>query len=421
MSAPTAIDQPLIVRDLERQVAHWLAAARTFRDAEEFASLQAWKSVERETGAPLRQQLNGVVEELVALGEATAALVGEARRDGSRIPAAQEAIQKFRRRYVQVDTTLDFIGDAVNSRTSPLLCAALTNLDRLAYTSIEPVLRKAGKPVPRVLVYQDKGTGASILRAGVRLWAPGAIMPVAAIKIVRHNLYRPTSLFHETGHQVAHLTNWVPALREALGTALAADRELRSMWTAWASEIAADVFAFLHTGYASVAALYDVVGDAATILRWPIGDPHPVGWLRTALGCEFSVQCFGRDGPWQSLMRSMAANHPLSRADDTVRGLAERSMAAMPEIARACLGSSVPGLGGAPMTTVLDPSRVSPAALTELEKQGGAGLWSSAHWRRSEGIRMVALAGLREAEDPASASRWIERARSWLTSEAKAA
>src|SRR5918995_1488835 len=98
-------------------------------------------------------------------------------------------------------------------------------LDRLAVASMAPVLQRAGKPVPRVLVYQDKGTGASIIRAGVRLWVPGAVMPVAAIKIVRHNLYRPTSLFHETGHQVAHLTDWVPAIRSALDNALSRDPE----------------------------------------------------------------------------------------------------------------------------------------------------------------------------------------------------
>ena len=46
------IDDPLVVADLERQVAHWLAAARTFRDAEEFASVEAWRSVERDTATP---------------------------------------------------------------------------------------------------------------------------------------------------------------------------------------------------------------------------------------------------------------------------------------------------------------------------------------------------------------------------------
>ena len=421
MTTPVALTQTLVAADLSRQVAHWLASARTFRDAEEFASLEAWRSVELEIGVPLRTELNRVVEELVALGEATAQLAKQARTDPALLPKAAAAVQRFRRRYVQVDTTLDFLGDAVNSRTSKVLRAALSTLDELAVASMRPSLELARKPVPRVLVYQDKGTGASILRAGVRLWAPGAVMPVAAIKIVRHNLYRPTSLFHESGHQVAHLTGWTETTRQEISRALADDSELQAMWTPWASEIVADVFAFLHTGYASVAALYDVVGDSETILRWPLGDPHPIGWLRTILGCEFSRLCFGRDGPWNTLQRAMMARFPAASAEATLAALLERSVAAMPQIARACLTAPVPALGGKPMTTVHNPERVSPAALAELERGAGPALWTSPHWRKAEGIRIVALAGLREAEQPDTASYWIDRARTWLNAEAKAA
>jgi hypothetical protein len=421
MTAPATLDDHLVAADLERQVAHWLAAARTFRDAEEFASLEAWQSVEREIGAPLRQQLHATVEELIAFGDATAKLVASIKRDPTAIGRAAAAVQRFRGQYVQVDTTLDFLGDAVNSRTSPQLRAALSTLDRLAVASMAPVLQRANKPIPRVLVYQDKGTGASILRAGVRLWAPGTIMPVAAIKIVRHNLYRPTSLFHETGHQVAHLTDWVPAVRASISRAVGAEAELRAMWTPWASEIAADVFAFLHTGYASVAALYDVVGDSQTILKWPLGDPHPIGFLRTALGCAFARQCFGPTGPWVSLERAMLARFPVDTAEATLQPLLVRSMTAMQQIAAACLSAPVPALRDRPMTDVLDPARVSPAALEELERTGGAALWTSHHWRQSEGIRIVALAGLREAERPETATQWIDRARAWLTNQARAA
>ena len=421
MTEPVPLADTLVAADLKRQVAHWLASAKVFRDAEEFASLEAWRSVEREIGVPLRGAIHAIVEELLAMGEATRALVAEARSDPARLAKAAMAVQRFRRRYSQVDTTLDFLGDAVNSRTSRVLRQTLGNLDRLAYASMEPALRAADKPVPRVLVYQDKGLGASILRAGVRLWSPGAVMPVAAIKIVRHNLYRPTSLFHESGHQVAHLTGWTESGRAALAQTLADDSQLAAMWTPWASEIVADVFAFLHTGYASVAALYDVVGDAMAILRWPVGDPHPVGWLRTALGCEFARLCFGRDGPWNALQRAMMARFPADGADAALRPLLERSLAVLPRIAQACLDAPVPGLGGRPMTSIHDPRRVSPAALGELERSAGAALWTSPHWRQSEGIRIVALAGLREAERPETASQWIGKARCWLNHEALAA
>lgn len=421
MKNVATLDHSFVIADLERQVAHWLAASRTFRDAEEFASLMAWKSVEREVGVPLRLQLNAAVEELIALGEATAALITKARQDPSLVGQAETSVQRFRHRFVQVDTTLDFLGDAVNSRTSPLLCATLSTLDRLAVASMAPVLQRANKPVPRVLVYQDKGTGASILRAGVRLWAPGTIMPVAAIKIVRHNLYRPTSLFHETGHQVAYLTDWTSSVSASIARALSGDSQLQAMWTPWASEITADVYAFLLTGYASVAALYDVVGDANTILRWPIGDPHPIGWLRTALGCAFASQCFGANGPWVQLQRAMEVCHPAASADVSVQPLLARSLEFMPRIAAACLSAPVPALQNRPMTDVLDPQRVSPIALSELERNAGAALWTSPHWRQTEGIRIVALAGLREAEHPDTASLWIDRARAWLTTEVKAA
>ena len=418
----TSIDVGMraVAGDLERQLAHWLAAASTFTDAEEFASEPAWQSVEGDVGLPLRRHLSVIVQELIAMGRAGLALARSARRDTTDLVPAARAVQQFRQRYAQVETTLDFFGDAVNSRTSPQLRAALQTLDGLATASMTPVLRRAGLPPVPVLTYVDKGMGASILRSGIRLWVPGAINPVAAIKIVRHNLYRPTSLFHESGHQVAHLTGWVPSVQATLATTLAADSELAQMWTAWSSEIAADVFAFLHTGYASITALYDVVGDARTILRWPIGDPHPVGWLRTLLGCALCRQVWGT-GPWDDLETAVVTANPLVRAEPTLRSLLERSRVRLPAIAAACLDSPVPGLRGLPMTSVLDPARVSPAALAQLERAAGAALWVSTHWRRSDGIRLVALAGLREAEQPHEARAWIDRARTWMTASSAAA
>ena len=117
----------------------------------------------------------------------------------------------------------------------------------------------------------------------------------------------------------------------------------------------------------------------------------------------------------------MEARFPATLADATLQPLLERSMAAMPRIAEACLLAPVPALDGKPMTSELDPKRVSPAALAELERAGGAALWTSPHWRNKEGIRIVALAGLREAERPETATQWIDRARMWLTADAAAA
>lgn len=409
-----------VVNDLERQLGHWLGAARSFLDAEEFASRSAWESLEQSIGMPIRSQLSRTVDELLRDGRGAAAAVRAARLDPGRLAAAHAAVQEFRRLYLKVETTLDFFGQAVNSRTSPHLRAAMQTLDRLARQSIEAALRPLGIDVPPALTYIGDGLGASIIRAGIRLWAPGTVNPVAAIKIVRHNLYRPTSLFHETGHQVAHLTGWNDALTAALGQAFSDDPALRAMWQPWASEIAADVYAFVLTGYASVAALYDVVADDRTMLRWPLGDPHPVGWLRTLLGCAMCRHAYG-PGPWDGLEEAVLATYSPSRAEPTTIPLLVRSQSRMATLAQACLDLDVAGFRGRSIRSVVDPQRVSPAALAELERTAGPALWTSPHWKQVEGIRVVALAGLREAENPDSAAEWTTRAQAWMTGLPRAA
>lgn len=409
-----------VVDDLERQVQHWLGSARGCLDAESFASRAAWESVEQAVGLPVRTQLARTVEELIRVGRSAERSVRAARTQPGAVPTAQAAVERFRRRYLQVETTLDFFGQAVNSRTSRRLATTMATLDRLALQSIEASLGQVGIVVPPVLTYIGEGLGASIIRAGIRLWAPGTVNPVAAIKVVRHNLFRPTSLFHETGHQVAHLTHWNDALQAALGRELADDPALRAMWQPWSSEVTADVYAFALTGYASVAALHDVVADSRTILRWPLGDPHPVGWLRVLLGTAMCRAAYG-PGPWDRLEEAVVAANPLSRADESTLPLLRRSHERMDRIARTCLGAPVPGFGGRPVTAVIDPRRVSPQALAELERSAGAALWTSPHWRQAEGIRIVALAGLREAEHPDRAGQWVERAEAWFTDTARAA
>ena len=82
------------------------------------------------------------------------------------------------------------------------------------------ILDATGHSTPAVLTYIDKGLGASILKAGLRLWDGGDLSPVAAVKITRHNLLRPTAAIHEAGHQVAHITGWNDELASELSRAL---------------------------------------------------------------------------------------------------------------------------------------------------------------------------------------------------------
>jgi hypothetical protein len=65
----------------------------------------------------------------------------------------------------------------------------------------------------------------------------------------------------------------------------------------WASEIAADTFAFAHTGYAAVAALSDVVsGRGSQVFRFLPEDVHPIAYLRVLLGAGLPLHQAQRSG-----------------------------------------------------------------------------------------------------------------------------
>ena len=91
------------------------------------------------------------------------------RDDRGRSRRLRQRVIAFRRRYVQVETALDFYGDAINSRTSrdwPGCCARATCSRSRASRRCSMPLRQE---VPPVLTFVDKGLGAIILRAGLRL------------------------------------------------------------------------------------------------------------------------------------------------------------------------------------------------------------------------------------------------------------
>jgi hypothetical protein len=94
----------------------------------------------------------------------------------------------------------------------------------------------------------------------------------------------------EAGHQAAHVAGWNQELASALREGL--------------DKTVADAFAFVHTGYATVAALHDVLaGEDRLVFRHIPGDPHPVSCIRVLLGIEMCRQCYGA-GPWDELVEA---------------------------------------------------------------------------------------------------------------------
>jgi hypothetical protein len=396
-----------------RQVWHWRAATVGLQDPENFASAAAWQSVERYLDVALRQHLGEAASRLEREADA---LVAELRAASTahELEGLRVRVIRFRQRYLEVETALEFFGHAVNTRTSARIAGLLRACDAMAVMSIRKVLDPLRHPVPPILTYIDKGLGASILRAGLRLWDGGSVSPAAALKLTRQNLYTPTSLCHEAGHQLAHIVGWNGELAALLERELAsASGEVAATWAAWASEIAADTHAFAHTGYGSVAALHDVVSGGPSVFRLIPGDPHPVAYLRVLLGVQMCIRFYGA-GPWDDLGRAWVEAYRLSTALPDVRSLAERSVPLLPRIAELCLLTPMRAFGGKPIVAYVDPTRVRPDALARLAYEAGASLTTSSYWVREEALRLLALTSYLVATEPERSVEITRQYENWM-------
>jgi len=394
-----------------RQVGHWTAAAEALRNLDELASPQAWAGLESYLGLAVRTRLTGVVDRLLA-----EAAVLRAELRAAETVAAVDAVRRhmlaFTGRYLRAELTVDFFTDAVKTRTTPRLAGLLRACDTLAHRSLAQALEPLDRPVPVVLSYVDTGRGAQILKAGLRLWDGGTESPAAAVKITWHNLLRPTALIHETGHQFAHACGWTSefaaGLRRTLPPAAA------QHWAAWASETVADAFAFAHTGYASVAALHDVVaGNTAAVHRVIPGDPHPPAYLRVLLGVRMCRTHYGA-GAWDDLEEAWIAAHPVRDADPGTGDLLRDCLPALDDVTRLSLDTPMRAFGGRPLSALVPPARSHPKALEDLEQRLGPALYRSMHWIWAEALRLLALTGYRVATRPDQAAEVLRQQEDWM-------
>jgi hypothetical protein len=402
------IDQFSAVRSqLARQVNHWVTAAAGL-DPDDLASAEAWKRLERYLGLSLRKHLDGVIAKL-RLEANILTVTLRAAESPTALRDLQQRLLAFRRKFLRAETTLDFYADAINTRTSPHMAGLLRACDILAYRSMSQLLDQLGQTTPVAITYIDKGLGASILKAGLRLWDGGAENPAAAIKIVRHNLLRPTALIHECGHQVAHIVGWNRELAETLDNDLNhAPEGVADAWSSWASEIAADAFAFVNTGYASVAALHDVLaGEGTSVFQHTLGDPHPIAHLRVLLGVETCRYFYGA-GPWDALAASWTATYPIRAAASQTQRLVEQSVPLLPRIVQLTFNTPQRAFHGRPLRALIQPERVSPAELQALRQRLGVSLYTSMHWLWMEGLRLLALTGWQLAVDPVNAAEVLK-------------
>ncbi len=381
-----------IYNSLSRQVNHWLQAAFRLSVLDNLASSNAWHGIDHKMGVLLRDTLKKSIDEVIALANSLKTQLENA-NDTHNLSSIKRGVLQLRNVYLKAEETIHFYTEAVNSRTTPALAALLRACDVLCVRSMQELLQPLGKQTPSVLTYVDKGVGASILKAGLRLW-DGKISPVAAIKVTQHNLYRPTAIIHETGHQVAHILNWTEELSAALETELKNHpKEVGAAFAGWSSEMAADAFAFVHTGFAAVAALNDVViGTPQAVFAYHQFDPHPISYIRVLMNTEMCRQFYG-SGPWNNLEESFKNDYDINLANYNSVALIKMCAKALPDVVQILLKKSYRAFGNKSLAQMIPPDRASPKELEKLEYLAGPALFTSHAWIAKECLRLLALNG----------------------------
>jgi hypothetical protein len=412
MPAPDRVSAGLRSQ-LLRQLNHWEGAAERLDDFEATASPEAWASLERYVGVTLRGGLKQAREQLKREAVAVRAAFN-AVRTRQELEHLADQVALLRKRYLQTELLVDFYVAAVRARANPEVGLQLRACDVMADRTVRGTLEQLAMTTPPIMTYFTTGVGASILRIGTRLW-DGSLSPIAAIRLTYHNRFRTTSLFHECGHQVAGITGWNEAFAETLRTHLAgASPEIAETVASWASEMAADSFAFAYSGYAAVVALSDVVaGRGAEVFRFLLGDPHPISYLRVLLGVEMCRRFYGM-GPWDELATAWQQLYPVRDAPPFSGTVVTAVVPLLPRIVEAALLTPMACFHDKTLADLVDPQRASPAALREMQSKAGGSAFTSSHWIWTECVRLTALTGLRYAIEPEKGPEILKLQEDWM-------
>lgn len=403
-----------IYDSLMRQVNHWLMAASRLSVLDNLASPQAWHGIDHKMGELLRASFKKSIDDVIASAIALRSQLEQSKDPGA-LRNVKRGVLDIRNRYLKVEETIQFYTVAINSRTTPGLSALLRACDILCVRSMQELLKPLNKETPPVLTYVDKGIGASILKAGLRLW-DGNISSVAAIKVTQHNLYRPTAIIHETGHQMAHILNWNEELSGALQSGLSNHPAIAgAAFAGWSGEMAADAFAFVHTGFAAVAALHDVVsGVPQSVFAYHQHDPHPISYIRVLVNIESCRQFFG-NGPWDALEESFKNDYDINLVNFPSINLVKMCANAIPDVVRLVLKKKYRAFGNRSLSDIISPQKVSPPELEKLEHLAGPALYTSHAWIWKDCLRMLALGGYKIGTGKGDLPALYKQQEEWMT------
>ncbi len=229
--------------------------------------------------------------------------VGKCRRAGI-AECCEKRCAGLRNRVSQsAEESIHFYAVAINSRTTQASRPCCVSVIFFCGRSMQELLKPLAKATPPVLTYIDKGVGASILKAG---WVMGWQCEQRGIKVTSTISTGQRAIMHETGHQMAHILNWNEELSAALNNELTNHAPMvRGSLFEVVERNGGGCIAFVHTGFAAVAALHDVVsGMPHAYLPITSNDPHLYLLRQGAhMNIEMCRQFYGA-GPWDDLEKA---------------------------------------------------------------------------------------------------------------------
>ncbi len=395
---------------LLRQAIHWKLASERLLKVEDLASPNAWYGIDNTIANTLISSFRASINQVLSQANSLISSI-----EKGEVKDLHKQIIRLKNNYIRTEQTIHYYSFALNSRVNPKVASLLRACDLLCKKSMDELLRPLGKQSPYVLTFLDKGVGASILKAGLRLW-DGNVSPVAAIKITQHNLFRPTSIIHETGHQVAHILGWVEEVKIVINEELKnVGRHVVRIYSSWSSEMVADAFAFAHTGYASVSALHDVIsGSKDSVFNFNEFDPHPISYIRLLINTAMCSISYG-SGPWDELEFIFKELYDLKTSTNVNKGIIESCSQHVVKIANILLKHKFACFGNNSLSAIINPIRVSPTELHRMELIGGSAIWTSHSWLTREPIRLLSLNGLKIATSTNDPSKLYQLQENWMT------
>jgi hypothetical protein len=185
-------------------------------------------------------------------------------------------------------------------------------------------------------------------------------------------------------------------------------------YQSWASEIAADCFAFVHTGYAAVSSLHNVVsGRPQSVFAFHDGDPHPISYCRVLLNLEMARSFYGK-GAWDVLQDNFLEDYPIERYTFSSIPLIQACVKVMPEVVDICLRSSFNAFGDKALAGIIDPMCVCPPSLERLQQLAAGSLMNSHAWIDKECLKLLALTGYQVATRNDNVDEVYKHQESWM-------